>query len=87
MAVTLFRDDPKTTMPVDDLRAGLWDPPSSIRLLSLDLEPLLSRTFLTISQGDSNAEDKEAEAATIQRKTALEEGPELGMPRVTGEVK
>lgn len=53
-------------------------PPTSIRLLSLDLEPLLSRTFLTISQGEGNPEDKEAEVETIKRKSALEEGPELG---------
>eukprot|EP01127_Copromyxa_protea_P018500 TRINITY_DN5841_c0_g1_i2.p1 TRINITY_DN5841_c0_g1~~TRINITY_DN5841_c0_g1_i2.p1 ORF type:complete len:692 (+),score=104.80 TRINITY_DN5841_c0_g1_i2:21-2096(+) len=79
---TSFKDDPQTTMSVEELRMGLWEaPPSSIRLLSLDLEPLLSRTFLTISQGDGNLEDKEAEAEVIKRKAALEEGPELDKKR------
>lgn len=67
-------------MSVEELRAGMWaSPPLSLRFLSLDLEPLLSRTFLTISQGGDQTEDKEAEAETLKRKAALEEGPELGM--------
>lgn len=40
----------------------------------------MSRTFLTISQGEHSPEDKEeAEAEAMKRKTALEEGPELGL--------